>query len=274
VERSDEIVAGSEGRPDVPVRWYRPVDAEDGSALPCVVFLHGGAYIMGSLDQNDDRLDRMAIELRCAVCSVGWRLAPEHPYPAGLDDAETVWRAIADEPGAFGVDGGRMVLEGISAGGGLAAALCLRLRDRGVRQPDLQMLIYPMLDDREEAPSMAALATGGAGHRGLWPIEAQRKSWAAYLSGLPAGEVPDTAAPGRARDLAGLAPAFLGVGDVDSYLDEDIAYAGRLSRAGVPVELHVYPGVIHGGFVPRPDTPRTEQFLRDAYAAIAAGLGR
>lgn len=271
VARSDATIAGIEGRPDVTVRWYRPLDAP--ASAPAVVYLHGGAYIMGTLGENDDRLDRLALALGCVVCSVDWRLAPEHPYPEGLDDAETVWRALVDDPAAFGLDGERLVLMGNSAGGGLAAALCLRLRDRGLRQPRLQVLIYPMLDDREEAPSMRALAEGGPGHRGLWQIEAQRHSWAAYLGGLPTPEVPPTAAPGRAADLAGVAPAFIGVGDIDAYLDEDVAYAARLSRCGVPVELHVYPGVIHGGFVPRPDTPRTEQFQRDAYAAIAAGFG-
>jgi acetyl esterase len=269
IERRDALVAGVDGRPDAAVRWYRPRDA--AGPLPGLVYLHGGAYIMGTLGENDDRLDRLAAELGCAVCSVDWRLAPEHPYPAGLDDAETVWRALADDPEAFGLDGRRLVLMGNSAGGGLAAALCLRLRDRGLRQPDLQVLIYPMLDDREETPSMRALA-GGPGHRGLWHIEAQRLSWEAYLSALPAGEVPPTAAPARADDLAGVAPAFIGVGDVDAYLDEDLAYAARLSRCGVPVELHVYPGVIHGGFVPRPDTPGTTRFLADAYRAIGAAL--
>jgi triacylglycerol lipase len=160
---------------------------------------------------------------------------------------------------------------GASAGAGLAAALCLRLRELGVPQPTLQLLIYPMLDDREVTPSMRALERG-PGHWGLWHIEAQRRSWEAYLGGLPSIEVPPTAAPARAEDLSGLAPAFVGVGDVDAYLDEDVRYAANLARCGVPTELHVYPGVIHGGFVARPDTPRTEQFRRDAHAAIAAGF--
>jgi triacylglycerol lipase len=269
VERTDAVVAGIDGRPDVRVRWYRPVGGS--GSLPCLVYLHGGAYIMGGLDENDDRLDRMVIRLGCAVASVDWRLAPENPYPEGLDDAETVWRRIARDPAAFGVDGERLILMGNSAGGGLAAALCLRLREVGERQPDLQVLIYPMLDDREETPSMRALQ-GGSGHWGLWQIEAQRRSWEAYLGGLPSIEVPPTAAPARAEDLSGLAPAFVGVGDVDAYLDEDLRYAANLARCGVPTELHVYPGVIHGGFLARPDTPRTEQFLDDAYAAIAAGF--
>ena len=119
VERSDEVIAGLNGTPGVRVRWYRPRDAAvpDASApLPCLVWLHGGAYIMGTLDENDDRLDRMVIEAGCAVVSVDWRLAPEHPYPEGLDDAEAVWRRVRDESGAFGVDPARLAVGGASAG--------------------------------------------------------------------------------------------------------------------------------------------------------------
>jgi acetyl esterase/lipase len=264
VERSDVVIPGIDGRPDVPVRWYRPANAS--SALACLVYFHGGAYIMGTLGENDDRLDQMVIELGCAVVSVDWRLAPEHPYPQGLDDAETVWRALTGDPAGFNVDPEQLVLGGSSAGAGLAAALCLRLRDLGLQQPKLQFLIYPMLDDRHEAPSLAAIEDPG--HWGLWQLRAERLSWAAYLGPLYGGHVPPTAAPGRAEDLSGVAPAFLAIGDVDAYLDTNLAYAARLSACGVPVELHVYPGVIHGGFVARPITPRTKQFLRDAHQAL------
>ena len=266
VRRTDAVVAGLDGRPDVPVRWYRPAGADQ--ALPCLVWLHGGAYIMGTLDENDDRLERMVLELGCAVVSVDWRLAPEHPYPAGLDDAETVWRRIAEDPT---VDPDRLVLGGASAGAGLAAALCLRLRTRvDVRPPALQLLIYPMLDDREVTPSIRASADPG--HWGLWHLTANRMCWAAYLGPLAGGDVPPTAAPARAADLSGLPPAFLAIGDVDAFLDENLDYAARLSRAGVPTELHVYPGVIHGGFGARPTTPRTAQLLRDVYEALAAAF--
>ena len=277
VERSDEVVAGRSGKPDVRVRWYRPRGA--AGPLPCLVWLHGGAYIMGTLDENDDRLDRMVIELGCAVVSVDWRLAPEHPYPEGLDDADTVWGRIHDDPGAFGVDPDRLVVGGASAGSGLAAALCLRLREAAQPQPALQLLIYPMLDDREVTPSIRA--SEDPGHWGLWHLKANRMCWQAYLgalagaagaAGVAGGEIPPTAAPARAADLSGLAPAFLGIGDVDAFLDENLDYAGRLSRAGVPTELHVYPGVIHGGFGAPPRTPRTAQFLRDIYAALASAF--
>jgi triacylglycerol lipase len=265
VRRTDAVVAG---RPGVRVRWYRPAGAE--GSLPCLVWLHGGAYIMGTLDENDDRLDRMVIELGCAVVSVDWRLAPEHPYPAGLDDASTVWQALRDDPAAYGVDPDRIVVGGASAGAGLAAALCLRLRETGTPQPALQLLIYPMLDDREETASIRA--SENPGHWGLWHLAANRLCWAAYLGSHTGGDVPPTAAPARATDLGGLAPAFLAIGDVDAFLDENLRYASRLSRAGVPTELHVYPGVIHGGFGARPRTPRTAQLLRDLYEALTVAF--
>ncbi|ONH30917.1 alpha/beta hydrolase [Pseudofrankia asymbiotica] len=277
VTRLDEKIPGVDGRPDVTVRWYRPAGSGPGEAgadaaapLPCLLWLHGGAYIMGNLDENDDRLDRMVIELGCAVVSVDWRLAPENPYPAGLDDAETVWRQIAGDPAAYGVDPARLAVGGASAGAGVAAALCLRLRETGRPQPAFQLLIYPMLDDRELTASIRAIEDPG--HWGLWHLRANRLSWEAYLGGLAGDDVPPTAAPARATDLSGLAPAYLCCGDVDAFVDEIVDYAARLSHAGVPTELHVYPGVIHGGFGAIPKTPRTAQLLRDVYAALAAAF--
>lgn len=259
VEREDAVVGG------VRVRWYRP----SGAAAPtaCLVWLHGGAYIMGNLDENDDRLDRMVLATGCAVVSVDWRLAPEHPYPAGLEDAEALYRALVADPASYEIDG-RVLVGGASSGAGLAAALCLRLRDAGLPQPALQLLIYPMLDDRELTDSIRAAEDPG--HWGLWHLSANRLCWEAYLSGLDGHDVPPTAAPARAEDLTGLAPAFVGVGDVDAFVDEDVDYAMRLSRAGVPTELHVYPGVIHGGFGAEPRTPRTAQMLDDIYRAVRA----
>ncbi|MCL9760063.1 alpha/beta hydrolase fold domain-containing protein [Frankia sp. AiPa1] len=336
VMRTDATIAGVDGRPDVRVRWYRP-DLRSGAdpglaeagadtrlgavALPCLLWLHGGAYVMGTLDENDDRLERMVLELGCAIVSVDWRLAPEHPYPQGLDDAATVWARLVEDPAAHGVDPDRLVVGGASAGAGLAAALCLRLRAAGSPQPALQLLIYPMLDDRELTASIRA--SEAPGHWGLWHLRANRLCWGAYLSDLlpavPAGndsvstvptgdpplavpadgdrapadpapkkptpddaegtdepggwDIPACAAPARATDLAGLAPAYLCIGDVDAFLDENLDYAARLARAGTPVELHVYPGVIHGGFGTIPRTPRTAQLLRDVYAALATAFG-
>jgi acetyl esterase len=134
------------------------------------------------------------------------------------------------------------------------------------------LLIYPMLDDRELTTSIRT--SENPAHWGLWHLAANRRCWQAYLGSLAgaADDVPPTAAPARAEDLSALAPAFIGIGDVDAFLDENLAYAARLSIAGVPTELHVYPGVIHGGFGAPPGTPRTAQFLRDIYAALAAAF--
>ncbi|MGX6509024.1 alpha/beta hydrolase fold domain-containing protein [Rhodococcus sp. SJ-2] len=266
VERVDDVVPGTAERPGIPVRWYRPRDTP--GPLPAVVYFHGGAFIMGGLDENDDRLDLLATDIGCAVVSVDYRLAPENPYPAGLDDAETVWCHLLANADALGVDPSRLVIGGASAGAGLATALCIRLAEMGLPQPALQLLVYPMLDDREHG-SLLALE-GGAGHWGLWRLEAERHSWRAYLGELSGTTPPATAAPGRAEanELRGTAPAFIGIGDVDALLDSNLHYAAQLSRAGTPVELHVYPGVIHGGFVARPRTRQTRRFLDDVYAAL------
>lgn len=249
----------------VPVRWYRPAGTGH-DALPCLLWLHGGAYIMGNLDENDDRLDRVVLETGCTVVSVDYRLAPEHPFPAGLDDAQSVYWSIVGDPASYGVDGSRLIIGGASAGAGMAAGLCLRLREIDLPQPALQLLIYPMLDDREITGSIRAAADPG--HWGLWQLRANRLCWQAYLGDLT--DVPDAAAPARATDLSGLAPAFLSIGDVDAFLDENLAYAQTLSRDGVPVELHVYPGVIHGAFGHVPRTPQTRAMLDDIYRAITA----
>jgi triacylglycerol lipase len=194
VERTDAVIPGLDGRPDVSVRWYRPRGAD--AALPCLVYFHGGAYIMGSLGENDDRLDQAVVELGCAIVSVDWRLAPEHPYPEGLDDADTVWRRIVDAPETYGVDPDRLVLGGASAGAGLATALCIRLRETGGPQPRLQLLVYPMLDDRQTTPSLRAIEDPG--HWGLWQLRAERLSWAAYRGPLE-DDVPATASPASRR---------------------------------------------------------------------------
>jgi triacylglycerol lipase len=250
VEREDAVIDG------VTVRWYRPVGAEGATTL---LWLHGGGYIMGNLNENDDRLDRMVIATGINVASVDWRLAPEHPYPAGLEDALAVYRSLL-------ATGTRIVVGGASAGAGVAAGLCLRLRDLGLPQPALQLLIYPMLDDREITDSMQSFAEPI--HTTFWPLHAYRLCWQAYLGELFGGDVPSEAAPSRATDLAGLAPAALFVGDVDAFLDENVDYAKRLAGADVPADLHVYPGVIHGGFGAVPRTPQTQAMLTDIYAAL------
>jgi triacylglycerol lipase len=259
VVREDAVIDG------VTVRRYRSsVVEQDGARLgTTVLWLHGGGYIMGNLNENDDRLDRMVIATGVSVVSVDWRLGPEHPYPAGLDDALAVYRELL-------ASGARVVVAGASSGAGVAAALCLRLRELDLPQPVLQLLVYPMLDDTLHADSMQAYAEPK--HPAFWPTHAYRLCWDAYLGGLAGQDVPPTAAPSRASDLTGLAPAFLSIGDADAFLDENLEYARRLSRDGVPTELHVYPGVIHGGFGFVPRTPQTRAMLDDIYRVLRITL--
>jgi acetyl esterase/lipase len=221
-----------------PVGMRLSMPPGDGRDRPCLLWIHGGGYFLGSGFAPDARLDRWVEELGCVVVSVDYRLAPEHPYPAALDDCWTALLWTFEQAGELGIDPGRVAIGGASAGGGLAAALALLARERGEDRIAAQVLVYPMLDDRE-----AALTPGlDAGH--VWDRAATRLGWRAYLGGLDG--IPVTAAPARATDLAGLPPAFVGVGALDLFRDECIAYAARLLRAGVPTELHVYAGAPHG----------------------------
>ena len=189
---------------------------------------------------DDPRFDGWCPRYGCIGASVQYRLAPETPYPGPLDDcyAGLAWvHRNADE---LGVDPGRIGIGGQSAGAGLAAGLALLARDRGEVPVAFQLLIYPMLDDRQITPSSAWSDP-------IWPPSANAYGWTAYLGDRKGGpDVEPYAAPARATDLAGLPPTLIAVGAIDGFSDEDIDYAVRLRHAGVPVDLHVYAGAPHG----------------------------
>ena len=261
VERKDYTVPGAPGDPDVVLRVHRPVGAS--GALPCVYSIHGGGYVVGTYEMDDLRFDRWCPALNCVGVSVEYRLAPETPYPGPLEDCYAGLKWVHANANQLGVEVSRVGISGASAGGGLAAALALITRDRGEVPLKFQNLIYPMIDDTMTTESSSWEVP-------IWAPSSNEMGWRAYLGPLYGGDVPAYAAPARATNLEGLPPAYVMVGSLDGFLDEDIAYAQRLGRAGVSTELHVYPGAPHGfdGMMPGSGVARR------ARAAMDEWLGR
>ncbi|WP_309114372.1 alpha/beta hydrolase [Saccharothrix sp.] len=220
--------------PDVPVRVYRP-----RSAQGAVLWLHGGGFVMGDVDTEHPWAARMAERSGAVVVSVGYRLAPENPYPAALDDVWAVLRWAVEQADEWGIDPARIAVGGHSAGGGLAAALALRARDENGPRICFQLLNQPGLDDRLDSWSARNFTDTPWMNRAkvAW-------AWRHYLSGV--AEVGPYAAPARATDLSGLPPAYIASAEFCPNRDENIAYALRLLQAGVSVELHQWPGTFHG----------------------------
>jgi acetyl esterase/lipase len=235
VERTEHLVPGD---PPVPVRVHRPKNVD--GPLPCFYSIHGGGYVIGSYAMDDAVFDTLCPKLGLVGVSVEYRLAPEAPYPGPLDDCYAGLRWTFEHADDLGIDRTRLGIGGVSAGGGLAAALALLARDRGEVPVAFQMLDCPMLDDRQLTRSSRIDGLP------VWSRESNTYGWRSYLGDLYGGDVPYTAAPGRADDLRGLPPAFVSVGSIDGFLDEDVDYALRLNHAGVDTELHVYPGACHG----------------------------
>jgi acetyl esterase/lipase len=236
VERTDVVVPDA---PHVVVRIHRPVDGAHRRA--CLYSIHGGGYVMGSRDLDDVMFDRLCPTLGIVGVSVEYRLAPESPYPGPLEDcyAGLVW--VHTNANEFGFDPERIGIAGVSAGGGLCAGLALLARDRRDVSVKFQLLDSPMLDDRQTT------ASSRLDDLFVWTSASNQFGWRSYL-GERYGrhDVPVYAAPARAEYLTGLPEAYICVGGADGFRDESIEYALRLSRAGVPTELHVYPGAPHG----------------------------
>ncbi|MET7727598.1 alpha/beta hydrolase [Streptomyces mirabilis] len=221
----------------ITMRWYAKTGAAAG---PAVLFFHGGGYIFGHIDLFDGPVSRYVSASGVPMLSVEYRRAPEHPFPTPVEDAYAALRWLHEHAGELGVDRGRIAVMGDSAGGGLAAALSILTRERGGPAIARQILLMPMLDDRTTTPDPHIEPYL------LWSYDDSRTAWAALLgdaAGRP--DVPATAAPARLEDATGLPPAYIEVGQLDAFRDEDLAYATKLSRAGVPVEFHLHPGVPH-----------------------------
>jgi acetyl esterase/lipase len=266
ITKEDRVIPGAVGDPDVPVRIYRP--AAGPGHLPALLWIHGGGYVLGSVAMNDFAIQDLVREVGCVTASVEYRLAPEHPFPAPLDDCYAALRWLHGNAATLGVDPTRIAIGGASAGGGLAAGLALLARDRGEVPVVFQLLIYPMIDDRNLTPSSHALTDPR-----VWNRASNHRGWRAYLGQEPGGDgVSPYAAAARAADLTGLPPAYIPVGTCDLFLDENIAYAQRLLQSGVPVELHLHPGAFHGSENLAPSAALSQRMLAERYHALRRAL--
>jgi acetyl esterase/lipase len=242
------------------VRLHRPPRTSNtGGAL---LWIHGGGYVIGSAAQDDGLCRRFADRLGVPVAAVDYRLAPKHPYPAALNDC---YEALAWLSRLHGIDPARIAIGGASAGGGLTAALALLARNRGEFTPPVfQLLVYPMLDDRSsDRPGK------GSRHYRMWNLQTNRLGWSAYLGGADRR----VAVPARHTDLAGLPPAWIGVGTLDPLYEECLEYAHRLKASGVECNVEIVDGAFHGfdmvartAGVSRTFFDRQCQALSDAFA--------
>jgi len=264
VERTERFIVGPEG--NIRLLVYKPKSTSGPSAG--LLHIHGGGFVMGAPEYEDERNNRIAAELGLVVVSVAYRLAPEASYPSALDDCYAALLWLRDQAAELNVDSSRLGVVGESAGGGHAAALCLLARDRGEVSLAFQWLVYPMLDDRTGSTVTPHDYAGEF----VWTGNDNREGWRAMLGHAPGAPPLDRyAVPGRADDLSGLPSTLLQTGALDLFCEEDLEYARRLIRSGVPTEVHVYPGAIHGYPLAK-DSIAARATLRDGFDALRRAL--
>nr|WP_246425694.1 alpha/beta hydrolase [Streptomonospora nanhaiensis] len=262
-EVRDTSVPGPPGAPDVRVRVYRPSPGPD---LPVTLYLHGGGFVVGSLETHDNAARLLAEQARTLVVAVDYRLAPEHPYPAAVEDAFAAYRWCLEHAAELGGDPGRVAVAGDSAGGLLAAVLCFAAAERGVRPPVFQLLVYPSTG-AGDTPSARAFADAS----GLRPAELE---WygRAFLGGARPEDLPAYLRPARVPDLSGLPPAFVLTAEGDPLRDDGALYARRLAEAGVPARLHDSPGMVHGFLRFMHAVPAARAAAQPAFDALRAAF--
>lgn len=266
LEIRDEFVPGPQGAPDLRVRIYAP--AGRGGAVPGLLYIHGGGFVLGTIEMSEAAVKAYADKLGIVVVSVDYRLAPENPYPAPVEDcyAALVW--MANKASELRIDPERIGIAGESAGGGLAAGVTLLVRDRGGPSLVFQYLAVPEIDDRLETPSMVEYVDTP-----VWNRPNAIFSWKSYLGDIEPGglDVPIFAAPARATDLSGVPPAVVTACQFDPLRDEDIMYAQGLMKAGIPVELRHYSATFHGSTVIT-EAAVTKRMQDDAIEDLRRGL--
>jgi acetyl esterase len=263
-EVADGAFAGPSG--EIRFRRYRPFGAAAGP-LPALIYYHGGGFVIGNLDTHDSTCRRLANKSRCLVIAIDYRLAPEHPFPAPIDDGVAAFRHIRDNAASFGADATRLAVGGDSAGGAIAAVVCQACRDAGEMMPAFQMLIYPATDSSKQSRSRREFAEGYFLTKDLidW-------FWKAYVPATT--DLGDLRlSPLLARDFLNLPPAFVLTAGYDPLRDEGRAYADRLIDAGVKTTYVNYPGTIHGFFSLTRFLPQGLKANDEAAAVLAAQFG-
>ena len=254
------------GAPPIRIIMYKPLSAPH--PLPAFVHVHGGGFVMGAPEMRDVENRFLASKLNCVIVSVDYRLAPEAPFPAALHDVYAVLVWLNANARTHNVDPARIGIKGESGGGGIAAGVAIYARDKNGPALAFQHLIYPMIDDRTAVRTDLNPYVGEF----VWTQEHNLFGWRALLGQEPgSGNVSPYAAASRADDVSKLPPTYIAVGALDLFVEENVQYAHRLSCAGVPVELHVYPGAYHG-FQAAAQARVSKQADRDSFEALLRSL--
>lgn len=268
VTSEDLLVPGPDGAPAVPVRVYTPADrwaTRSGlPGLPGIFCIHGGGMVFGDIDAVHLTAQMLCDRVGAIVVSTGYRKAPEDPHPAQVQDCFAALRWMADTAEDLGIDRDRIAIYGGSAGGNLCISTAMLARDRGAPAVRFMLAAYPMLDDRNDTPSSHEITDIG-----VWDRAASLEAWEWFLGGQPADAY---AAPARATDLAGLPPAFIDVGNMDLFRDEDIAFALRLVQSGVPTEFHLYAGAYHASENIAPSAALSQRIWESRIGALRRAL--
>lgn len=238
VHIQEHYITGADSN-EMLIKIYEPTE-RDGQKLPALLWLHGGGYVLGHPNGEDFICEGFVQTANCVVMSPEYRLAPEHPYPAAIEDCYAALEWLASTADEWNIDLSRVAIGGASAGGGLVAALSLLARDKGGPAICFQMPLYPMIDDRNVTPSSHEITDSR-----VWNHANNAAAWKMYLGEHANGDISPYAAPRRAKSLAGLPPTYTCVGQLDPFRDETLEYVTRLAQAGVDVEFHLYPGGFH-----------------------------
>jgi len=254
-------VISKNGR-DIKLHLYRPNDASNDG--PALVWFHGGGYILGSSEDTQALL--IADACGCTVISVDYRIAPEHPFPAGTNDGYDALQWVYENTQDLAIDAKRIAIGGASAGAGMAAGVALMNRDKDQLPLIFQFLLYPMIDNLHNTDS------GKIENHPIWCRESSLNAWEMYLDGTPGEKASPYAAAYRANDLSDLPKTYIAVGTQDLFRDEDISFAQRLMAADVPTKLEVFPGVFHGAEAYFRDAKISKEMTTCYYKALRNGL--